>query len=199
MTQSRTKQAELKHSRAALRTIELAVETVAHSIQQLKALRRHMYRGHRQALSALHMARHHSLKDTDNKRVEEMVGGYAQSADWPAMMRSRGSQPQLERPLSDTESTVLAVFAGQALSVATGALTVCEQADNWYGGLAVAAAVTARLALPSVTAEAHQRRAQKLMTRLEQLCGNDHIHWAFVAAAGRSPAVRPPSPRTTLH
>jgi hypothetical protein len=192
-------QAELKHSRAALRTIQQAVETVTHSIHQLKVLRRHMHRGHRKALWALHTARHHSLNDTDIKRVEDMVQGYAQVADWPATMRARHPHEQLERPLSDTESSVLASLAGSALTVAAGALTVCEQLDNWYGGLAVAAAVSARLALPSVTGQAHRRRADKLMLRLQQLCANDQINWAFVAAAGRSAAVRPPPQRTTLH
>jgi len=199
MTKVRRKQVKLKHSRAALQTIQLAVETVAHSIRQLTVLRRHMHRGHREALSTLNCARHHRLNDIDVARVEEMVAGYAQSADWPSAMRTRSPHDRLERPLSDTESTVQAVLAGQALSVAAGTLTVCEQIDNWYGGLAVAAAVAARLALPSVTAEAHRGRANKLMARLEQLCANDRIHWAFAAAAGRSPAVRRRSQRTTLH
>jgi hypothetical protein len=191
MKKVQSRRADLKHSRAALRTIQQAVETVTHSIQQLKVLRRHMHRGHRQALWALHSARHHSLNDSDIKRVEDMVRGYARGADWP--------DEHLARPLCDTESTVLASLAGSALTVAAGALTVCEQLDNWYGGLAVAAAVSARLALPSVTEEAHKRRAQKLMLRLEQLCVNEQINWAFVAAAGRSAAVRPPPQRTTLH
>jgi hypothetical protein len=199
MKKVQSRRADLKHSRAALRTIQQAVETVTHSIQQLKVLRRHMHRGHRQALWALHSARHHSLNDSDIKRVEDMVRGYARVADWPATMRARNPHEHLARPLCDTESTVLASLAGSALTVAAGALTVCEQLDNWYGGLAVAAAVSARLALPSVTEEAHKRRAQKLMLRLEQLCVNEQIHWAFVAAAGRSAAVRPPPQRTTLH
>ncbi len=193
---ARSRKTELKHSRAALRTIQLAVETVAHSINQVRVLRRHLHRGHRKGLSALHMARHHSLNAADIKRVEAIVGGYAQVADWPATMRSRRRHEGLERPLSETESTVLALLAGQALTAAAGALAVCEQLDNWYGGLAVAAAVAGRLAVPGVTVEAHRRQADKLMTRLEQLCANDHINWAFVAAAGRSPAVRPPSQRT---
>ena len=193
------RKAHLKRSRAALCTIELAVDTVAHSIRQLKVLRAHMHRGHRRALFALSTARHHSLSEADLRRVEDMVGGYARVADWPANMRSRIPHDHLERPLSEAESTVLAVLAGQALTVAAGALTVCEQLDNWYGGLAVAAAVAGRLALPSVTIEAHRRRADKLMTRLEHLCANDQIKWAFVAAAGRSPAVRPRSDQTTVH
>jgi hypothetical protein len=199
MKKAYSRQAERKHSRAALRTIQQAVETVSHSIHQLKVLRRHMHRGHRKALWALHTARHHSLNDTDIKRVEDMVSGYALVADWPATMRTRNPHEHLERPLSDTESTVLASVAGSALTVAAGTLTVCEQLDNWYGGLAVAAAVSARLALPSVTAQAHRPRADKLMIRLELLCTNDQINWAFVAAAGRSTAVRPPPQRTTLH
>jgi hypothetical protein len=199
MKKAQSERAELKHSRAALRTIQQAVETVSHSIHQLKVLRRHMHRGHRKALWALHTARHHSLNDTDIKRVEDMVGGYALVADWPATMRMRNPHEHLERPLNDTESAVLASVAGSALTVAAGALTVCEQLDNWYGGLAVVAAVSARLALPSVTAQAHRRWADKLMIRLEQLCANDQINWAFVAAAGRSTAVRPPPQRTTLH
>lgn len=198
MTQAVTRKAELNNSRAALRTIELAVETVAHSIQQLKMLRRHLHQGHRKALSALQTARHHALRDADVKRVEDIIGGYARVADWPAAMRARSPHDKLDRPLSDVESNVLAILAGQALAVAAGALTVSEQIDNWYGGLAVAAAVAGRLALPGVTEKAHRRRADKLMIRLEQLCANDQINWAFVAAAGRSPAVRPPSLRT-LH
>lgn len=199
MQKALSRRVELKHSRAALRTIQQAVETVTHSIQQLKLLRRHLHRGHRKALWALHAARHHSLTDTDIKRVEDMVLGYAQVADWPATMRQRHPHEHLARPLSDTESSVLASVAGSALTVAAGALTLCEQLDNWYGGLAVTAAVSARLAQPSVTEEAHKRRADKLMLRLEQLCANDQINWAFVAAAGRSGAVRPPPQRTTLH
>jgi hypothetical protein len=199
MNRAQSRRAELKYSRAALRTIQQAVEIVTHSIHQLKVLRRHMHRGHRKALWALHTARHHSLNEADIKRVEDMVRGYALVADWPATMRTRNPHAHLERPLSDTESTVLASVAGSALTVAAGALTVSEQLDNWYGGLAVAAAVSARLALPSVTAQTHRRRADKLMIRLEQLCANDQINWAFVAAAGRSTAVRPPPPRTTLH
>jgi hypothetical protein len=199
MSKAPTRKAALKCSRAALRTIELAVETVTHSIRQLKVLRRHMHRGHREALSALHMARHHSLSDADIKRVEEIVRGYAQVADWPATMRSRRPHDHLARPLSDAESSVQAILAGQALTVAAGLLTVGEQLDNWYGGLAVAAAVAGRLALPSVTVEAHRRRAYKLISQLEQLCANEQIHWAFVAAAGRSAAVRAPSQRTRLH
>jgi hypothetical protein len=195
---ARLKKTKLKHSRAALRTIQLAVDTVAHSIHQVKVLRRHLHKGHRRGLSALQMARHHSLNEPDIKRVEEIVGGYAQVADWPATMRSRRPHEGLERPLCDTESAVLALLAGQALTAAAGALTVCEQLDNWYGGLAVAAAVAARLAVPSVTVAAHRQRAAKLMTQLEQLCANNHINWAFVAAAGRSPAVQP-SPQRTVH
>jgi len=188
----------MQNSRAALRTIQLAVETVTHCIQQLKVLRRQLHRGHQEALSALHAARHHTLNDDDIKRVEEMVGGYAQAADWPATMRSRSPHDDLKRALSDTESNVLAIMAQQALTVAAGALTIGEQLDNWYGGLAVVAAVAGRLALPSVTAKAHRRRADKLMARLEQLCADDQINWAFAAAAGRSPAFRPP-PLQTLH
>jgi len=199
MKKAQSKRAERQHSRAALRTIQQAVETVAHCIHQLKVLRRQMHRGHRKALWALHSARHHSLKHSDIERVEEMVRGYAQVADWPATMRARNPHAELERPLGDTESSVLASLAGSALTVAAGALTVCEQLDNWYGGLAVAAAVSARLAAPSVTAAAHKRRADKLMLRLEQLCANDQINWAFVAAAGRSAPVRPSLQRTTLH
>jgi hypothetical protein len=108
------KKAHLKRSRAALRTIELAVDTVAHSIRQLKVLRTHMHRGHRRALLALSTARHHSLSEADLGRVEDMVGGYARVADWPANMRSRSPHDHLERPLSEAESTVLAVLAGRA-------------------------------------------------------------------------------------
>jgi len=184
----------LKQSRAALRTIQLAVDTVADSIRQLQRLQDHAHRGHRAALATLRMARHHSLNSNDMSRVEETVGKFARLMDWPLAMRSRNRVEPLERPLSDPESRLLANLAGSALLVAGGMLDITEQLDAWYGPLVVTAAAAARSALPSVTSEAHRKRADKLMLRLEQLCGNTHIAWAF--AAGEE--LRP-TPLRTLH
>jgi hypothetical protein len=195
---SRKRKEERRQSRAALWTIQLAVDAVADSVHQLKMLRRHMHRGHHAALATLRMARHHSLNASDLSRVEDLVGNYARAADWPATMRSRSRHEHLERPLSATESGVLAGLAGSALAVVAGALTVCEQLATWYGGLAVAAAAAARSARPHVTVEAHQQRANKLLLRLDQLCANDHIAWAFVAAAGSSRPA-PDTAARTLH
>ena len=192
---ARTSKDKLRHSRAALSTIQFAVDAVAHSVQHLRSLRCHMQRGHHAALTTLRMARHHCLNASDLARVETIVGQYARVADWPGTMRSRNRHEHLERPLSDTESGVLASLAGSALTVAAGALTMWEQLDAWYGGLAVTAAAAARSALPSVTAEAHRRRANKLMLRLEQLCANDHIAWAFAAAVKECE----PAAQRTLH
>ena len=114
--------------------------------------------------------------------------------DWPLAMRSRTSFEPLERPLSDAESRLLANLAGSALLVAGGMLDITAQLDAWYGGLVVTAAAAARSALPSVTSEKHRMRANKLILRLEQLCANTHIAWAF--AAGDED--RPP-PLRTLH
>ena len=193
---ARTRKQQLRHSRAALATIQFAVDTVADSIHQLRTLRRQMQRGHRAALSTLRMARHHCLSEPDLTRVEDIVGQYARVADWPATMRCRNRHEQLERPLSDLESSVLASLAGSALTVVAGALTIWEQLDAWYGGLAVTAAAAARAALPSVTAATHRRRADKLMLRLELLCANDHIAWAFAAAPPKPPE---PTVERTLH
>jgi hypothetical protein len=73
-------------------------------------------------------------------------------------------------------------------------LDITEQLDAWYGGLAVAAAAVARSALANVTSQGHRKRADKLMLRLEALCTNTQIAWAF-AASGQD---RPQPPRT-LH
>ena len=114
----------------------------------------------------------------DIKRVEDMVGGYALVADRPATMRMRNPHEHLERPLSDTESAVLASVAGSALTVAAGVLTVCEQLDNsvWRtgsGGSGIRAVGPCR----GVTAQAHRRWGrQSSMIRLEQLCANDQIN-----------------------
>ena len=88
-TKADTKRTELKHSRAALWTIQHAVDAVANSIRQLKTLQGHVYGGYRGALSTLQMARNHSLNDRDLNLVEDCVGKLAERADWPATMRSR--------------------------------------------------------------------------------------------------------------
>jgi hypothetical protein len=194
MSCAQRRKALLKQSRAALWTIQLAVDAVADSIHQLKLLQGHAHRGHRAALVTLRLARHHALKDCDLQRVEDTVGKFARHTDWPAAMRARSRYEHLERPLSDTESRQIANLAGQALLVAAGMLDITEQLDAWYGALAVAAAAVARSALANVTSQGHRKRADKLMLRLEELCTNTHIAWAF-AASGQD---RPQPPRT-LH
>jgi hypothetical protein len=194
MSSGQTRKALLKQSRAALWTIQLAVDAVADSIHQLKLLQGHAHRGHRAALVTLRLARHHALNDCDLQRVEDTVGKFARLTDWPAAVRARSRYEHLERPLSDTESRQVANLAGRALLVAAGMLDITEQLDAWYGGLAVAAAAVARSALANVTSQAHRKRADKLMRRLEELCTNTHIAWAF-AASGQD---RPQPPRT-LH
>jgi hypothetical protein len=194
MNATQTRRAALKQSRAALWTIQLAVDTMADAIRQLQRLRGHAHRGHRTALATLSMARHHSLSGCDMRRVEETVGKFARLMDWPLAMRSRTRFEHLERPLSDAESRLMANLANSALLVAGGMLDITEQLDAWYGGLVVTAAAAARAALPSVTSERHRKRADKLMCRLEQLCANTHIAWAFAVSEG----PRPP-PLRTLH
>jgi len=193
-TKADTKRTELKHSRAALWTIQHAVDAVANSIRQLKTLQGHVYGGYRGALSTLQMARHHSLNDRDLNLVEDCVGKLAQRADWPATMRSRTRHESLERPLSDTESSVVTSLVGSALAVSAGTLDITEYLDALYGGLAVTAAAAARSAY-SVTAETHRKRADKLMLRLDQLCANQRIAWAFAAGAENQPSIF----RRTLH
>ncbi|HEX2337828.1 MAG TPA: hypothetical protein VHI72_15265, partial [Hyphomicrobiaceae bacterium] len=120
---------------------------------------------------------------------------FARLADWPPTMRVRGRDEHFERPLCDAESRLLANLAGTALTVAAGMLDICEQCDAWYGGLAVTAAAAARAALPKVTSEVHRKRADKLMLRLDQLCANGHIAWAFAAGDEKYR----PTPLRTLH
>jgi len=191
-----TRKAEQGHSRAALWTIQLAVDTLADSIRQLKAFRRHVHRGHRAALDTLRMTRHHPLHDADLALLEEGVDKLARRLDWPATMRSRTRHAHLERPLTDPESRTITTLAVSSVIIASGMLDIGDQLDAWYGGHAVSAATAARLAFPNVTIEAHRKRAQKLMLRLDQLCANDHIAWAF--AAGPEGQTPPLSPRT-LH
>jgi hypothetical protein len=48
--------------------------------------------------------------------------------------------------------------------------------------------------LTKVTSQEHRKRADKLMLRLEELCSNTHIAWAFAAKAEHGP-----QPARTLH
>ena len=89
---------------------------------------------------------------------------------------------------------MVASLVGSALAVSAGTLDITEYLDALYGGLAVTAAATARSAY-SVTAETHRKRADKLMLRLDQLCANQRIAWAFAAGAEDQPSIF----RRTLH
>ena len=191
----RSRRTEVQQSRAALWTIQLAVDAVADTISQLKTLQGNVYRGYRVALSTLQMARHHSLSDGDLTLVEDCVGKLAQRADWPAAMRSRGRHKRLERPLSDAESSGVTRLAGSAIAVSAEMLDTGERLAALYGGLAVTAAAAARSAFASVTDETHRKRADKLMLRLDQLCANQRIAWAFAAGADEQPSIF----RRTLH
>jgi hypothetical protein len=192
---TKARKTEVQQSRAALWTIQLAVDAVADSISQLKILQSNVYRGYRVALPTLQMARHHSLSDGDLTLVEDCVGKLAQRADWPAAMRSRSRHKRLERPLSDAESSGVTRLAGSAIAASAEMLDISERLDALYGGLAVTAAAAARAAFASVTDETHRKRADKLMLRLDQLCANQRIAWAFAAGAD----VQPPAFRRTLH
>jgi hypothetical protein len=195
MNPTHTRKTLRRQSRAALWTIQLAVDAVADSVRQLKVLRDQAHRGHRTALATLRRARHHALNDAEMSRVEDGIARFARLADWPATMRVRSRQEHLERPLSEAESREIASLAGSALTLAAGMLDIGEQLDACYGSLAVTAAAVARSAHSKVTYEKHRRRADKLMLRLDQLCSNSQIAWAFVASGGQ----RRQPPLRTLH
>jgi hypothetical protein len=186
-TKRATTKTEANYSRAALWTIQHAVDALADSIRHVQMLRDYAHRSHSAALVTLRMARHHTLNDGDLRLVEDCVGKLAQRMDWPASLRTRTRQEHLERPLSETESSEITNLAGGALGIASGTLDIEEQMVSWYGGFAVAAVAAARSALSSVTAVTHRRRADKLMHRLEQLCDDHRIAWAFVAGAEHKP------------
>lgn len=174
---------EVQKSRAALWTIQLAVDTVADSIHQLQTLQGAVHRGHRAALSTFQTVRHHALKKPERNFVEAFVSRLAERLDWPKKMRSRSRHLHLERSLSHTESRVLGGLAGSAFAITTGLLDLSDQLDVWYGGHAVTAVVLARSAFPNVTSDAHRRRAAKLMLRLDQLCADNRIAWAFASSS----------------
>ena len=80
-------------------------------------------------------------------------------------------------------------WPGRAFVVSSGMLDISEQLDAWYGRLVLIAATAARSALPSVTVEAHKKRAAKLLDRLDQLCRNERIAWAFAAGPSGDPSL----------
>ena len=112
-------------------------------------------------------------------------------------MRSRSRHKRLERPLSDVESSGVTRLAGSAIAVSAEMLDIGERLDALYGGLAVTAAAAARSALASVTDETHRKRAEQVgaALRLDQLCANQRIAWAFAAGADEQPPIF----RRTLH
>jgi hypothetical protein len=110
MSCAQTRKRLLKQSRAALWTIQLAVDAVADSIHQLKLLQGHAHRGHRAALVTLRLARHHALKDCDLQRVEDTVGKFARLTDWPAAMRARSRYEHLERPSATRKAARLPIW-----------------------------------------------------------------------------------------
>jgi hypothetical protein len=185
---------EANHSRAALGTIHLAVETVADSVRHLKSLQGHVLQGHRAAVRALQMARHHPLRESDQSLVEDGVSQLSSRMDWSEAIHMQTQREHLERPLTNTESSMVRHLASSAVQLACGTLDISELLDAWYGELVLIAVATARTALPAVTVEAHRRRAARLLGRLELLCGDERIAWAFTEGSRRpSPVGR------TLH
>ena len=190
----RSNKRKANHSRAALWTIHLAVETVADSVRHLKSLQDHVNRGHHAAVRALQMARHHPLRESDQSLVEDGVSQLLGRVDWPVAIHMQTQRDQLERPLADTESCMVRHLASSAVQLACGTLDISELLDAWYGELVLIAVATARTALPAVTVEAHRRRAARLLDRLELLCADERIAWAFTEGSRRpSPVGR------TLH
>jgi hypothetical protein len=188
---------ETRQGRAALWTVQLAVDAVADAIRRLDTLRCLVYRTHQAALSTLRTARHHPLKDPDLAPLEDRIGHLANRLDWPQSIRSRTHHHEhLERPLTRAESRVIGNWAGSAFAVTSGMLNVSEQLDAWYAGLVTSAVRAARTASSRVTVEAHKRRAEKLLRRLDQLCADERIAWAFAVPNGEDDDGRLISGRT---
>jgi hypothetical protein len=187
--------AEVKHSRAALWTIQLAVDAVADGLRCLGALQDQVYRSRCATMGTLQMARHHALKEADLRPIEDRVGQLARRLDWPRSLRARARYEHLERPLGCTESYVIGRWAECALALTMGMLDISEQLDIGYAGLVVSAATAARAAAARVTVEGHKRRAAMLMLRLDQLCADERVAWAFAAPGEDERSM----PRRLLH
>jgi hypothetical protein len=192
---ARARTSEAAHSRAALWTIQLAVDAVADALRRLGTLQGQVYRSHRAALATLQMARHHPLKAADLNLVEDRFGQLARRLDWPQGIRARAHYEHLGRPLTDPESRMIGSWAGSALALTDGMLDISEQLDLGYAGLVVSAAGAARAASFRVTAEAHKRKAAKLLLRLDQLCADERVAWAFAVPGEDEQAL----PRRLLH
>jgi hypothetical protein len=113
------------------------------------------------------------------RRVEEGVAELAKRLDWGAGSGIRSRYDQLVRPLTSKESSEIKTWAMAAWGITVGMLDLSELLDEWYGKLVVAAAAAARSAFPKVTAEAHRKQAAEFIRRLDQLCTDERIAWAF--------------------
>jgi hypothetical protein len=192
---ARAPTAEAKHSRAALRTMRLAVEAVADALRRLGALQSNVYHSRQAALATLQAARQHSLKDAELGPIEDGIGQLAKRLDWPRSISARVHNEHLERPLTAPESHMVGRWAGSAHVLTVGMLDIGEQLDAWYAGLVVTAAGVARAASCRVTVTAHKRRAAKLMLRLDGLCADERVAWAFDAPGEDDWSIS----RRTLH
>ena len=178
---ARAPTAEARHSRAALRTMQLAVDAVADALRRLGTLQSDVHRSRGAALASLQVARHHSLKDADLHPIEDRISQLARRLDWPRSICGRVHNEHLERPLTDPESHMVGRWAGSAHALTVGMLDISEQLDAWYAGLVVTAAGAARAASCKVTVVAHKRKAAKLLLRLDGLCADERVAWAFDA------------------
>jgi hypothetical protein len=166
---ARGRTAEYKQSRAALRTIEMAVATVEDGIKRLGMLQDYLYRAHRAALGGFQAARHHSL--------------LVRHLDWPAALGARVPHEHVDRSLTDREADKIVLWAGSAFEITGGMLTLSTLLDGWYGDLVRSAAEAARSAALKVTVWQH--RASELILLLDQLCADERIAGPLVLAGAR--------------
>jgi hypothetical protein len=150
-----------------------ALVSVADSIELLTKLHDNAHLAYKGALEAFQMARHHPLTAPDLCLIEKRATALADQFDWPASARARGMCPHLERPLTNYESSIITHWGNSAFAITVVLLDVGGLLDGIYGSFVATAAAAARSARSKVTADAHQKRADKLMLRLDQLCAGD--------------------------
>jgi hypothetical protein len=159
--------------------MQLAVDAVADALRRLSALQDQVYGGHRAALGNLQVARHHPLKAAYLSPIEKCFDHLAKRLDWPRGVRSRAPNEHLDRPLGDRECRMIASWGASAFALTVGMLDIYEQLGDWYADLVVSAAGAARAAAYKVTVKAHKTKADTLLLRLDRLCADQRVAWAF--------------------
>jgi hypothetical protein len=147
---------ELKKSRAALSTIQMAVDAVAGAVKEWSALQKHLCRAHQEAVSTFQAIHPQPFKGRET--LEESAGELARRLVWPKCLATRSPHDHPKAPMTFDLVSDTGRWAFSTFMIADCVHVVVRMLDRGFGVLVEDATHAARSELSNVTELAPQFR-----------------------------------------